>query len=414
MNYRPCSRIQSQEPVEYFSCGEMIVSLSRAALARLADATGKLLGLPVMKKDVIVIGGGVIGSSVALALARAGSKVAVFERGRVGCEASRAAAGMLSPQVEAVSRGPFLDLCLRSRSMYRDFAAALTDASGIDVEYKDEGTLFVALSDEDEREMSGWASWQADVGLALEQVTADSTRKLEPAVTELASRAIFIPNDHQVENRRLMDALDVAMRRAGIEVIEGEEVTSLLIERERVTGVACGNRRFYAGAVVVAAGSWSSKLLEPVGLRVQITPARGQMIAVQAANSAIRCVLHSKRCYLVPRKKGRILIGATVEYAGFHKAVTVQGINSLLAAAIELVPSLEACEIIESWSGLRPDTPDHLPVIGQSGIRNLLLATGHFRNGILLAPVTAELITDALINNRVPDEIKAFSVERFQ
>jgi glycine oxidase len=367
-----------------------------------------------MKKDVIVIGGGVIGCSIALRLARAGLKVVVFERGRVGFEASRAAAGMLSPQVEAGSRGPFLDLCLRSRSMYRDFAAALTEASGVDVEYKDEGTLFVALCDEDEREMGGWASWQTGAGLTLEQVPADSTRKLEPAVTEQATRAIFIPNDHQVENRRLMDALDIAARRAGVEVIEGQEVTALLIERERVTGIACGNRRFHAGAVVVAAGTWSSKLLEPVGLRVQITPARGQMIAVQAASVAIRCVLHSKRCYLVPRKDGRVLIGATVEYAGFHKAVTVQAMNSLLAAAIELVPSLEASEIIESWSGLRPDTPDHLPIIGQGGIKNLLLATGHFRNGILLAPVTAEIITEALINGRAPDEIKPFGIERFQ
>jgi glycine oxidase len=365
-----------------------------------------------MKKDVIVVGGGVIGCSIALGLARAGLKVALFERGRIGCEASRAAAGMLSPQLEAVSRGPFLDLCLRSRSMYRDFAGALTEASGIDVEYKDEGTLHVALGDEEAKEIGVWASWQADAGLALEQVPADSIRKLEPAVTEMATRAVFLPDDHQVENRRLMDALDLATRRAGVEVVEGEEASGLLIERGRVTGIACKNRRFYAGAVVVAAGSWSSKLLETVGLGVELTPARGQMVAVRSTASTIGCVLHSKKCYLVPRKDGRILIGATVEYAGFQKAVTVRGINSLLAAAIELVPSLEACEIIESWSGLRPDTPDHLPVIGESGISNLLLATGHFRNGILLAPVTARSITDILINGHAPDEIKPFGVER--
>jgi glycine oxidase len=304
---------------------------------------------------------------------------------------------MLSPQVEAGRSGPFLDLCLRSRSMYRDFAALLTEASGIDVEYKDEGTMCVALSDEDEKEMGVWSSWQAEAGLAVEQVPASSIRDLEPAVTELAPGAVFIPGDHQVENRRLMDALDAANRRAGVEMIEGDEVTALLIERERATGVACGSRRFYSGAVVVAAGSWSSRLLHPVGLRVEVVPARGQMIAVRGATALINRVLHSKKCYLIPRKDGRILIGATVEYAGFHKAVTVEGINSLLAAAIEMVPSIRACEVIESWSGLRPDTPDHLPIIGESGIKNLLLATGHFRNGILLAPVTAELITESLI-----------------
>lgn len=365
-----------------------------------------------MKKDVIVIGGGVIGCSVALGLARAGLKVAIFERGGVGCESSRAAAGMLSPQVEAASRGPFLDLCLRSRSMYRDYAAELTEASGIDVEYRDEGTLCVALSDEEETEIGVWASWQVDAGLALEQVPANSIREMEPAVTEAAAGAVFIPDDHQVESRRLMDALSITARRAGVEVVEGEEVSGLLIERERVTGVACGNRRVHAGAVVVAAGSWSSKLLGPVGLRIDVTPARGQMIAVRGGGLPISRVLHSKRCYLVPRKDGRILIGATVEYAGFEKALTVRGINSLLAAAVELAPSLEACEVIESWSGLRPDTPDHLPIIGGSGIRGLLLATGHFRNGILLAPVTAELITDMLINGRAPEEMNHFGVGR--
>lgn len=367
-----------------------------------------------MKKDVIVIGGGVIGCSIALRLARSGLKVALFERGRVGCEASRAAAGMLSPQVEAFSRGPFVELCLRSRSMYRDFAAALAEASGIDADYRDEGTLYVVFGDEDATEIDGWASWQVDARLALERMPADSIGELEPDVTKMATGAVFVPNDHQVDNRRLMDALDIATRRAGVEVVEGEEVSELLFERERVTGIACGNRSFYAGAIVVAAGSWSSKLLDPLGLRAEVIPVRGQMIAAQSATSQINCVLHSKRCYLVPRKDGRILIGATVEYVGFQKAVTVRGINSLIAAAIQLVPSLENCEVIESWSGLRPDTPDHLPVIGESGISNLLLATGHFRNGILLAPVTAEIITDLLITGRAPDEIKPFGVERLQ
>jgi glycine oxidase len=367
-----------------------------------------------MKKDVIVIGGGVIGCSIALGLARAGLKVAVFERGRVGCESSRAAAGMLSPQVEAASRGPFLDLCLRSRSMYRDYAAALTEASGIDVEYRDEGTLCVALDDEEAAEVRGWASWQAGAGLAVEQVPVNLIREMEPAVTEAALAAIFIPGDHQVESRRLMDALSIAARRAGVEVAEGEDVCGLLVERERVTGVACGNRRFHAGAVVVAAGSWSGRLLAPAGLRIDVAPARGQMVAVRGGGKAPGRVLHSKRCYLVPRNDGRILIGATVEYAGFEKALTVRGINSLLAAAVELAPSLEACEVIESWSGLRPDTPDHLPVMGETGIKGLLLATGHFRNGILLAPVTAELITDMLINGRAPDEINHFGVGRLR
>ncbi len=366
-----------------------------------------------MAKDVIMVGGGVIGCSIALKLARAGLTVAVIERGRVGGEASRAAAGMLSPQTEASGPDSFLDLCLRSRSMYRGFAEHLKELSGIDVEYRDEGTLCVVAQGEDESELDRWSSWQTGAGLELEVLPASVIKSIEPAVTQSATRAVFIPKDHQVENRRLMDALDMACRRAGVEIVEGLEVTSLIAERGKIRGVMCDERRFDAGAVIVAAGCWSSRLLDPIGLNITVTPARGQMIALRASGFSINHTLHSSKCYLVPRNDGRILAGATVEYAGFHKAVTAHGVNSLLAAAIELVPSLKTSEMIEAWSGLRPDTSDHLPVIGQTGIDNLLLATGHFRNGILLAPITAELIAECLINNRTPDVLRPFGFERF-
>jgi len=366
-----------------------------------------------MTRDVIIVGGGVIGCSIAWRLAQAGLKVTVFERGRVGCEASRAAAGMLSPQGESQTAGPFFDLCLRSRAMYRSFAEELNDASGIDVEYKDEGTLFVVLQGEDEEEKTRWAMWQLDAGLPLEHVSADDLRKIEPAVTESATRAIFLPEEHQVENRRLMDALEVAMKRAGVELIEGAEVTALATDHGRVTGVGVAGQHVDAGVVVVAAGTWSSRLLEPLGLNVKVIPARGQMIAVQGGTLPISRVLHSSSVYVVPRRDGRILIGATVEQAGFRKAVTVRAVKHLLSAAVELVPSLGELEIVETWSGLRPDTVDHLPILGPSGIENLLLATGHFRNGILLAPLTADLIAEVLVDGREAEEIQRFSIGRF-
>jgi len=366
-----------------------------------------------MTRDVIIVGGGVIGCSIAWRLAQAGLKVTVFERGRVGCEASRAAAGMLSPQGESQTAGPFFDLCLRSRAMYRSFAEELNDASGIDVEYKDEGTLFVVLQGEDEEEKTRWAMWQLDAGLPLEHVSADDLRKIEPAVTESATRAIFLPEEHQVENRRLMDALEVAMKRAGVELIEGAEVTALATDHGRVTGVGVAGQHVDAGVVVVAAGTWSSRLLEPLGLNVKVIPARGQMIAVQGGPLPISRVLHSSSVYVVPRRDGRILIGATVEQAGFRKAVTVRAVKHLLSAAVELVPSLGELEIVETWSGLRPDTVDHLPILGPSGIENLLLATGHFRNGILLAPLTADLIAEVLVDGREAEEIQRFSIGRF-
>lgn len=365
-----------------------------------------------MTKDVIIGGGGVIGCAIALKLAGAGLKVGIIERGRIGCEASRAAAGMLAPQTEAASPGHFLDLCLRGRDMHRGFAEMLAEISGIDIEYRDAGTLAIALGGEDE--MLGWSSWQADAGLRFEKLSPAAIRSLEPAVTELAARAIFIPEDHQVENRRMMDALDIACRQAGVEIVEGEEVISLTVEHGKAKGVVCEKDRFDAGAVVVAAGCWSSRLLEPVGLNITITPARGQMIALAGAQVSISRTLHSSKCYIVPRGDRRLLVGATVEYVGFHKANTVGGISSLLAAALEVVPALKESEIIETWSGLRPDTQDHLPILGPSGIDNLLLATGHFRNGILLAPITAELIAECVINNRAQDWLSPFSFERFE
>jgi glycine oxidase len=366
-----------------------------------------------MTKDVIIVGGGVIGCSIALRLARAGLKVAVIERGRIGCEASRAAAGMLSPQAEASEPGAFFELCLRSRAMYRDFAELLKDSTGIDIEYRDEGTLCIALAGEDPNQIARWASWQKVAALPLEELRADDLAALEPAVTKSAARAIFVPGDHQVENRRLMDALGAAVRQAGVEVVEGAEVAALIIESGRAIGVICNDAPLRAGAVVVAAGSWSSRLLQPAGLCARVRPARGQMIAVRGVACRLRHVLHSSRAYIVPRNDGRVVVGATVEYVGFNKVVTAGGIRGLLDAAIEMVPSFADSEIVEAWAGFRPDTDDHLPVMGPCEIANLFLATGHFRNGILLAPVTAELLAHCVIEQTVPDALRPFLINRF-
>ena len=366
-----------------------------------------------MTRDVIIVGAGVIGCTIAWRLAQTGLKVTVVERGRVGCEASRAAAGMLSPQGESQTPGPFFDLCLRSRALYKSFAEELTEASGIDVEYKDEGTLFVVLDNEDKPGKTSWTEWQIEAGLSVEHITQGVLRKIEPAVTESASRAIFLPDEHQVENRRLMDALEVTIKRAGVELVEASEVTALSTERSRVTGVVAGSKHLKSGSVVLAAGCWSDRLLEPLGLKLNVIPARGQMIAVRGPICPIERVIHSSGVYIVPRRDGRILIGATVEYSGFRKAVTVAATETLLSAALKLIPSLEEFDLEETWAGLRPDTPDHLPIIGPTAIDGLFLATGHFRNGILLAPVTAELILGLISDQEAAGDSGVFGIERF-
>jgi len=297
--------------------------------------------------------------------------------------------------------------------MYPEWVQRIRELSGIDPEYQDDGTLCVALDRVEHDGFDKWSSWQIEAGLALERLSIDDLRAAEPAVSEQALGAVKIPGDHQIENRRLMDALDLAVRRAGISVIEGRSVDSLLVSQGRAGGVLSGGEAIKSGAVILAAGCWSGSLARDAGLDLPILPARGQILAVKARSRPFRHVIHSGICYLVPRLDNRIVVGSTIEYAGFHKATTAGGLNTLLQAAIEMVPSIGGLEMVESWSGLRPDTPDHLPVLGPSGIESLYLATGHFRNGILLAPITAELVSSCLVDGSIPAEISPFTAQRF-
>ena len=366
-----------------------------------------------MARDVIVVGGGIIGCSIALRLAQSGVKVAVFERGRIGCEASWAAAGMLSAQTSASGPGPFFDLCIRSREMYPDLSSELLELSGIDVEYSDEGALCVALEEGDEGEVEEWSGWQREAGLGVERLTASEARSVEPELVESAAGAVFIPGDHQVENRLVMEALAVALKKVGAEVLEERAVDALAVDRGKVIGVISRGEKFAAGVVVVAAGCWSEGLLAPLGLKARVVPVRGQMVALKGEGPPITRILHSRECYLIPRRDGRILVGATVEHVGFKKAVTAGGLASLTTSAVQLVPALGHYEVVESWSGLRPDTVDHLPILGECGIDGLFLATGHFRNGILLAPITAQLITTLILSHSIPPSLIPFGIQRF-
>jgi glycine oxidase len=367
----------------------------------------------VQAKDAIVVGGGIIGCSIALRLADSGFQTTIIERGTIGCEASRAAAGMLSPQASAYGSGAFFDLCMQSLQLYPGLVQRVHELSGIDPEYQGTGTICVALGREEQADIDKWCGWQIDRGLRVEKLSVTDLRDIEPSVSEEAVGGVKIPGDHQIENRRLMDAMDVAVRRAGVEVVEGRPVDSLLIREGRAAGVISGGQALASGTVILAAGAWSGPLAQDAGLDIPIIPARGQMLAVRAERLPFAHVIHAGHCYLVPRRDNRIVIGSTIEYAGFKKATTVGGLHSLLEAAIELVPSMKDLDIVESWSGLRPDTPDHLPVIGSCGLENLYVATGHFRNGILLAPITAELILKCVIEGSAPREITPFGAARF-
>jgi glycine oxidase len=363
--------------------------------------------------DVLVIGGGVIGCAIARLLARDGRRTLLLERDEPGAHASWAAAGMLAPLAEADEPGPFLSLLLQSRAMYPELARALREETGMEVGYRDEGSLYLALTPADEATLEARYRWQAEAGLPVERLGREEALALEPGIAPAVRGALRFPEDHQVDNRLLSRALARAATAAGAEIRAGVEVSEILVEGGRAVGVRTEDgERIDAGAVVVAAGSWAGAI-GGLPRPLPVSPVHGQLLAVHTAPPLFRHVVHTPRVYLVPRADGRLIVGATVERVGFEKAVTPAGLMSLLVPALEAAPSLADAPLVESWSGLRPGTPDGLPILGPDPeVGGLHYAAGHYRNGILLAPVTADLISRSL-QRCYPPELAPFSISRF-
>jgi glycine oxidase len=363
--------------------------------------------------DVVIIGGGVIGLTIARALAQRGVRdVCLVERSSLGAEASFAAGGILAPQAEANARDEFFELACRSRELYPEFAAALHEESGIDVELDPTGTLYVAFTEGDLEEIEKRYEWQAKAGLAVEKLAPEQARELEPCIAESVRGALRFPDDVQVENRRLLNALVNSIDKLGISLATETNVESLTVERGHVTGVQTSRGVINSPTVIVAAGTWSSTIEHSQTPKIE--PVRGQMICFDAKPALARHVIYSPRGYLVPRRDGRLLAGSTSENAGFTKQVTAGGINHIINNALEISPRVSTLPIVDTWSGLRPRAADGLPVLGPCDeIDGLFYATGHYRNGILLAPVTGELISEAVVTGLVSPLLAAFSPNRF-
>jgi glycine oxidase len=363
--------------------------------------------------DVVIIGGGVIGLTIARALAQRGVRdVCLVERSSLGAEASFAAGGILAPQAEANARDEFFELACRSRELYPEFAAALNEESGIDVELDPTGTLYVAFTEGDLEEIEKRYEWQAKAGLAVEKLAPEQARELEPCIAESVRGALRFPDDVQVENRRLLNALVNSIDKLGISVATETNVESLTVERGHVTGLQTSRGVINSPTVIVAAGTWSSTIEHSQTPKIE--PVRGQMICFDAKPALARHVIYSPRGYLVPRRDGRLLAGSTSENAGFTKQVTAGGINHIINNALEISPRVSTLPIVDTWSGLRPRAADGLPVLGPCDeIDGLFYATGHYRNGILLAPVTGELISEAVVTGLVSPLLAAFSPNRF-
>jgi glycine oxidase len=372
-------------------------------------------------RDVVIVGGGLIGLGIAWRAAGRGLRVEVLDPDP-GRGASYAAAGMLAPVTEAhYNEEALLGLNLASSVGYPSFVSGVEAASGLAVGYRETGTLAVALDGDDLAALEELYAFQRSLGLAVERLGGREARRLEPLLAPGARGALLVTSDHQVDNRRLTAALLRAAEGAGV-ALRRERVTAVTVAAGRATGVRTDQGTVVAaGQVVLAAGCWSGSIEGlPADVVPAVRPVKGQTVRLRVPAAYAPFLRHNVRglvkgthVYLVPRADGELVIGATQEEMGYDTQVTAGGVYELLRDARELVPAITELPLVETHAGLRPGTPDNAPLLGPTGLPGLVLATGHFRNGVLLTPVTAEVIAAYLTDGVLPDLARPFSADRF-
>jgi glycine oxidase len=371
----------------------------------------------VTRPRVAIIGAGVVGLGVAWRIAGR-AEVTVFDRGQAGAGASFAAAGMLAACCEAEpGEEALVALGRDSQARWPAFAEVLARASGIDVELRGEGTLVLALTADDQAEIAQRLPFQQGLGLPLEWLSAAATRAREPHLAGKIAGALFSPQDHQVDNRKLTQALRIAAESAGVKIREHCPVKEIAVARGRAIGIVLEDGTMVpAEKVVLAAGAWSRGIGGlPPDRRPPVRPVKGQMLSLRmdAAAPLLNHVLWAPGAYLVPRRDGRLIVGGTVEEKGFDDKITAGGMLTLLEAAWRAVPAIEELPIDEIWVGHRPGSRDDAPILGRGPLEDLFYATGHHRNGILLAPVTADAMARLVLDDVVEPAIRPFGLERF-
>jgi glycine oxidase len=367
---------------------------------------------------VVVIGAGVIGLSIGWRLAQRGGAVTVFDRGAAGAGASHAAAGMLAICAEAEpGEEALVALGRASQALWPSFAREVEEAAGVPVDLRTEGTLLVALTADDQARLQHRLAFQKSLGLPIEWITGAEARRREPHLAPGIAGAVASPEDHQVDNRKLVAALRIAAERASVTIREHCAVERVLISGGRATGVALADgTQLAADAVVLAAGAWSRRIEGlPADARPPVRPVKGQMLALRMDPAAplLTHVLWAPGAYLAPRRDGRLIVGATVEEKGFDTNLTAGGVLALLEGTWRALPAVEELPIEEMLVGHRPGSRDDAPILGPAPVEGLVYATGHHRNGILLTPITADAIARLVIDGDVDAVIAPFGIERF-
>jgi glycine oxidase len=363
--------------------------------------------------DVVVLGAGIVGLSAARALAAEGARVVVLERGQVGAEASAAAAGMLLAQADTDPGSPLLATALRARDRHAELASELEQETGIAVERSTRGVIEVAFGDGEESALRDRAAWQCARGLRVEALAAADLREAEPSLNPAVRSGLYFADERCVDNVRLVRALAASAAGRGVTLFCGRAVTGLVLEGGRVAGVTTTTDPLRAPVVVNAAGAWAG-LVPGDPAPPPIEPLRGHIVAFHPKAATLRHVVCSHRGYLVPRADGRVLAGSTVERAGFDKTVTAGALQAVLAIALELAPGLAGERLAESWAGLRPGTPDGLPIVGMGGVPGLIHAAGLFRNGILHGPLLGEAAARLALGRDPGIDLSLFAPSRFQ
>ena len=376
----------------------------------------------VKNQKILIIGGGVIGLGIGWQLAKAGAAVTIYDRGQAGRGASWAAGGMLGPIAEAHSDElDLLKLSNQSLARYPEWVSELEADTDMIIGYRAEGTLIIGLQADDAYQLQHTYTLQQNLGLKTELLTGQEARKIEAALSPYVTAAIRCETDHQVDNRLMARALQHAYQRRGGILHQNTTIEEIVIEDSTVTGVQTQNGFQDADLCILAAGCWSGQISGlPETVIPPVRPVKGQMLALRMQDSVVlKNVIRTVKVrypmpiYLVPRADGRLIVGATTEEMGFDTDLTVGGVYELLHGACEAVPGIYKLPLIETWTGLRPGSSDNAPILGETSVNNLIYATGHYRNGILLTPITAYEIAKLVLTGETSETIAPFRLDRF-